>query len=177
MATYTGKLKRYNGSSYDILHPETTWEQVYKGSGDQKIPQSYLPALAITSSHVVANEAAQLALDVQEGDIAIRTDESKSYIALNSNNSSMADWRELQTPADSVLSVDGQTGIVDLSGLYAPIAHNHNGTYALISHGHSISDITNLQNELTRIENVAFAAIGTVAPSNPEVGTLWIDTN
>lgn len=177
MAIHTGQLKRYNGSSWDVLHPETTWDQVYKGSGDAKIPQSYLPSLAITTSHVVANEAAHLALDVQEGDIAIRTDLSKSFISLNSSNSSMSDWRELQTPVDSVLSVDGQSGVVDLSGVYAPLVHDHNGTYALITHSHSVANVTGLQDELTRIENVGFAGLGTVAPSNPEVGTLWVDTN
>lgn len=177
MSIHTGKLKRYNGSSWDVLHAETTWEQVYKGSGDSKIPQSYLPSLAITSSHVVANEAGQLALTVEEGDIAIRTDQQKSYIAINSSNNSMSDWRELQTPVDSVLTVDGQSGVVDLSGIYAPMVHDHNGLYALITHTHSIANVTNLQSELTRIENVGFAGVGTVAPSSPEVGSLWVDTN
>jgi len=45
----------------------------------------------------VASEVAQLALTVVEGDIVVRSDESKSYAALNSLNVSIAaDWLELK---------------------------------------------------------------------------------
>lgn len=82
---------------------------------DSLIPNNQLPALAITSTYVAADEAEQLALTVQEGDVCVRTDESKSYIALNETNGSMADWQELLTPVDSVTSVNGQTGVVVLT--------------------------------------------------------------
>ena len=82
---------------------------------DSKIPIAQLPALAITSTYVVASQVAQLALTVQEGDVAVRTDLNKSYIALNSTNGGMSDWQELLTPTDSVTSVNGQTGVVSLS--------------------------------------------------------------
>jgi hypothetical protein len=45
-----------------------------------KIAESLLPRIAITETFVVADEAAQLALDVQEGDIAVRTDIRKNYV-------------------------------------------------------------------------------------------------
>lgn len=80
-----------------------------------KLLTSQLPPLAITSTFVVANEVAQLALTVQEGDVAVRSDENKSYIALNATNGSMGDWQVLLTPTDAVLSVNGQTGVVVLS--------------------------------------------------------------
>ncbi len=73
-----------------------------------------LPPLAITSTYVVANETAQLALTVQEGDVAVRSDENKSYIALNDTNATMGDWQLLLTPTDVVLSVAGKTGVVTL---------------------------------------------------------------
>jgi len=79
------------------------------------LPTSQLPPLAITSTFVVASEAAQLALVVQEGDVAVRSDENKSYIALNATNGAMSDWQLLLTPTDAVLSVNGQTGVVVLS--------------------------------------------------------------
>ena len=82
---------------------------------DSKIPTSQLPALAITSTYVVASQVAQLALTVQEGDVAVRTDLNKSYIALNSTNGSMSDWQELLTPTDTVTSVNGATGAVSLN--------------------------------------------------------------
>ena len=59
-----------------------------------------------------------LALTAQAGDIAVRTDVSKTFILVASPASTLANWQELLTPTDSVLSVDGQTGIVDLSGTY-----------------------------------------------------------
>lgn len=96
--------------------------------GAGKVPNTQLPALALTDVHVVANEAAQLALTVQEGDVAVRTDESKSYIALNDLNLSLSDWQELLSPGGgAVVSVDGRVGTVTLTDLYAAIAHVHAG--------------------------------------------------
>lgn len=79
------------------------------------IPNAQLPALAITSTYSASSESDQLALTVQEGDVAVRTDLNKSYIALNSTNSSMSDWQELLTPTDAVTSVNGATGVVSLT--------------------------------------------------------------
>jgi hypothetical protein len=81
---------------------------------DSKIPTSQLPALAFTTVHVVANEAAQLALTAQEGDVAVRSDQNKSYVHNGGTAGTMADWTELLTPTDAVLSVAGKTGAVTL---------------------------------------------------------------
>ena len=81
---------------------------------DQKIPASQIPAMAITETFVVADEAARLALDAQIGDVAIQTDVSKTYILQGSDPTESADWVELQTPASPVQSVNGQVGIVVL---------------------------------------------------------------
>lgn len=83
--------------------------------GTGKVPTSQLPAIAISTTYVVGSQAAQLALTVQEGDVAVRTDLSKSYIHNGGVTGTMADWQELLTPTDAVLSVNGQTGIVVLS--------------------------------------------------------------
>ena len=82
---------------------------------DSKIPSSQLPAIAITSVDTVANETAQLALTAEEGDVAIRTDESKTYIHNGGSAGTMADWSEMSTPTDVVLSVNGKTGAVTLT--------------------------------------------------------------
>lgn len=79
-----------------------------------KIPTQYLPALAITSTFVVNSQAAQLALVAQEGDVAVRTDLSRTYIQNGGSAGTMADWTLLQTPPDLVQSVNGQTGTVSL---------------------------------------------------------------
>lgn len=82
---------------------------------DSKIPTSQLPALAITETFVVASQAAMLALSAQPGDIAVRTDQSKTYILTADPASSLGNWQELLTPTDTVISVNGQTGAVTLT--------------------------------------------------------------
>lgn len=82
---------------------------------DSKIPNAQLPPLAITSTFVVASEAAMLALDAQEGDVAVRTDLGKTFIHTNSYLGTMADWQEMLTPTAPVQSVNGQLGAVVLT--------------------------------------------------------------
>lgn len=105
---------------------------------DSKVPTSQLPALAITETFVVASQAAQLALSAEEGDVAVRTDENKSYIHNGGSAGTMSDWQELLTPTDTVLSVNGYTGAVTLTSsdvgaqasdatLTALAAYNTNG--------------------------------------------------
>ena len=45
-----------------------------------KIDKKYLPPIAITEPFAVSSEEEMLALNCQKGDVAIRSDESKSYI-------------------------------------------------------------------------------------------------
>lgn len=80
-----------------------------------KVPTSQLPAIAIVDVNSVASQAAQLALTAQEGDVAIRTDLSKTYIHNGGVAGTMADWSELATPTDTVTSVNSQTGAVVLT--------------------------------------------------------------
>jgi len=72
-------------------------------------------ALALTDVYTVASQAAQLALTAQEGDVAIRSDISKTYIHNGGTAGTMADWSELASPTDAVTSVNGQTGVVVLN--------------------------------------------------------------
>lgn len=69
-------------------------------------------SLAITEVNTVANEAAQLALTAEEGDVAVRSDENKSYIHNGGSAGTMADYTLLATPTNAVLSVAGNTGVV-----------------------------------------------------------------
>jgi hypothetical protein len=75
-----------------------------------KVPQSQLPSIAITETFVVDSEAEQLALNAQEGDVAIRTDISTSFIHNVGTAGTMADWTQLTSPADGVLTVNGDAG-------------------------------------------------------------------
>jgi hypothetical protein len=86
--------------------------------GNGLVPTHHLPALAISETFVVASQAAMLALTAQVGDVAVRTDVNKSFILTATPASTLANWQELLTPTDAVLSVDGSTGAVSLSGTY-----------------------------------------------------------
>ena len=77
--------------------------------------------IALTTVQVAANQTAQLALTAQEGDVAVRSDEKKSYMHNGGSAGSMADWTELQTPTDSVLSVNGQTGAITAAHIAAAV--------------------------------------------------------
>jgi len=101
------------------------------------IPTVHLPPLAITNTFVVASQAEMLALNAQTGDVAIRTDTSKSYILAAEPASTLANWKELSAAAP-VLSVDGRVGVVDLSDRYSAAAHNHDPVYVNVS-GDSMS--------------------------------------
>jgi hypothetical protein len=87
-----------------------------------KVPQSQIPAVAITNTFVVASQAAMLALTAEEGDVAVRTDQNKTYILTATPASTLANWQELLTPTDAVQSVDGRTGTVTLTDKYAQLA-------------------------------------------------------
>lgn len=82
---------------------------------DGKLSPTLLPSVAVTSTFVVSSEAEMLALTAQEGDVAVRTDVSKSFILTTNAPTNVADWQELLTPTDLVQSVNGQTGSVTLT--------------------------------------------------------------
>lgn len=82
---------------------------------DGKINKKYLPPIAITEPFAVSSEEEMLALNCQKGDVAIRSDESKSYILKNAPASNKNNWIELQTPDCKINSVNGQIGTVVLT--------------------------------------------------------------
>lgn len=88
----------------------------YAGLGaDGKIDQLLLPGIAITSRHVVSSEAAMLALAVQEGDLAIRTDVNETFVMGPGSPAVLANWQKLLSPTANVTSVAGKTGAVSLA--------------------------------------------------------------
>lgn len=87
---------------------------------DGKINNAVLPAIAITDTYVVATQSAMLALDAQTGDVAVRTDLSKSFILQGADPTQLAGWVELQAPAAAITStatVTSWTGVpYDIGG-------------------------------------------------------------
>ena len=117
--------------------------------GSGKINPSQLPALAITDTFVVASQSAMLALTAQVGDVAIRTDLSKTFILKTDGSTVLANWQELQTPTDLVTTVFGRSGVVT--------AQNNDYTFAQINKStSSLTDLTtrnfsDLQNKPTTV--------------------------
>lgn len=93
---------------------------ILDGSG--LLNTSVLPALAITDIFPAASQAVMLALTAQKGDIAIRSDLNKTFALSTNSPSTLADWLELKTPTDLVLSVAGLTGTITGSGLKTALA-------------------------------------------------------
>lgn len=80
-----------------------------------KLSEAVIPAIAITDTFVVDSQAAMLALEAQQGDVAVRTDVNKTFILKAASASTLTNWVELETPTDAVTSVNGLTGAVTLT--------------------------------------------------------------
>ncbi|UXF50082.1 hypothetical protein 7865G3C2_15 [Haloquadratum phage sp.] len=67
---------------------------------------SQLPDLAITNIDVVADQTARLALDAEEGDVAIQTDISETFILSTNDPTVDSNWKKVQL--DVLGAIDGQ---------------------------------------------------------------------
>jgi phage-related tail fiber protein len=78
-----------------------------------KLPTSQLPAIAVNDTFVVGSEAAMLALTAQIGDMAVRTDVSRTYVLSAEPASVLANWTQL---------LNGAAGTVTSVAATAPSA-------------------------------------------------------
>lgn len=92
-----------------------------------KIPTTFLPTLAITSTSVVTTQAAMLALVAEEGDVAIRTDFTprRAFILKGADPTVLANWEALN-PGTTVTSINGLTGDAISSSL-EPVVFSSGG--------------------------------------------------
>ncbi|MGG1954393.1 hypothetical protein [Enterobacter cloacae] len=80
-----------------------------------KIPVSMIPAVALSEVFVVNSQAAMLALDAQEGDVAKRTDLGYSFILASEPASTMSNWVQV---SDDVLAQLGlSTGATEVGAV------------------------------------------------------------
>ena len=85
-------------------------------SATGKIDEALMPSLSITDVFEAASQVAMLALSTaQQGDVCIRSDINKSFILKTTGYATLANWIELKTPTNAVLSVNGQTGAITLT--------------------------------------------------------------
>jgi hypothetical protein len=111
---------------------------------DSKVPTAYLPALAITDTFVVGSQAAMLALTAQTGDVAVRTDLTKTYILAGTDPTVLGNWVELLNPGAPVISVNGFTGAVSLSTTNIPEGTNLYYTQARFNTAFAAKSTTDL---------------------------------
>ncbi len=142
------------------------------------VPTNHLPPLAITDVHVVADATERLALTVQEGDVAIQTDDSSAWIY------SGTAWVQFST-GGAVLSVNGQTGTVSLdtddvtegatnkyfSDTLARGAFTA-GTGISITTGTIASTITQYTDTLAKTASVVNSMAGTQTDQAPSVSSV-----
>jgi len=74
---------------------------------DGVLVSSQLPDLAITNIDVVADQTARLALDAEEGDVAVQTDVSQTFILATNDPTVNSNWKKVQL--DVLGAIDGQT--------------------------------------------------------------------
>lgn len=79
-----------------------------------KVPIAQLPPLSITETFVVGSQAAMLAANAQQGDVAIRTDINETFILAGSDATILSNWAQLLFPGGGggVSSVNTRTGAV-----------------------------------------------------------------
>ena len=138
-----------------------------------KIPDQYLPALSIMDTFVRADEAGQLALTVQQGDICVRSDTSETWILSTANNNAMSDWTQLQFPSP-VTSVNDHTGIVVLDKTDIGLANVVN--YLQLRVDQNLTDVVDVGVARTHLSVPSIADLQTHIDSDGEHGAedpLW----
>lgn len=120
------------------------------------IKSNLIQNIFLNQQYVVSSQAAMLALTTFTGNFIIRTDTSQIFIKLNNTNpAALSDFAVATTPA-SVLSVNGQTGVVEV-GITNMLARGSNTTdfnNAVASSpavSNNSSAITALQSNVTTI--------------------------
>ena len=139
-----------------------------------KIPSAQLPPIAITDTFVVSSQAAMLALTAQVGDVAVRTDIQENFILQSEPASTLVNWIQLETPPGGVTSVDGLTGAVSLTAVYA--AKTHASTHAA---GGSDA-VTLTQAQITNLTTDLAAKAALASPTftgTPAAPTAAVDTD
>lgn len=123
-----------------------------------KLDANIVPTIAISDTFVVNTQAAMLALSAQVGDVAVRTDLSKSYILKANDPTILTNWQELLTPVSPVQNVAGKTGAV-----------------TLVAGDVGLGNVTN-ESKATMFTSPAFTGIPTAPTASTATNTTQIAT-
>jgi len=172
--TFVSGLATFLSGDYIPLSQKAAVNGVASLNASGKVPNSQIPAIAITETWVVDSAVAQTGLNAsgaEIGDVAVRTDENKSYILAVSGTDSaetLSNWQLLLTPTDAVLSVNSQTGIVSLDTDDIPESATNFYFTSFVSGtiDQNTSDITfvsgladtNITNISTNVTNITFVS-------------------
>lgn len=82
-----------------------------------RVPTAQIPAVALTKPFVVSDRAGMLGLTAEEGDVAVITSgaDKGTYMLGTGAADTFSSWVRLASPDGAVSSVNGQTGVVNLS--------------------------------------------------------------
>ncbi len=133
-----------------------------------KLLTSVLPDLAISDTSVVASEVAMLALTAQKGDVAIRTDLSKTYILSSNSPTTLADWKEMLSPASPVLSVAGLVGNISAVALKSALSltiSDTSGLQAALDAKASLSGTAPFTGQITVRQDPSYGSVTLISGS------------
>lgn len=139
------------------------------------LPSGQVPALAITEVSTVADQTARLALDVEEGDVAIQTDNSTTYIFTGGDSTMDANWSEIEF--DAVTAIDGETITPDVVDTLSIENQDYNESVTTANTGTSYAIDLSTANmfELTLTGDVTFSITSTGSAGNSFVVYLEQD--
>ena len=101
----------------NISSPSNNQVLKYDAATSTWVNAADVDTVVLGSVQTAVNQAAQLALTTQQGDVVVRSDENKSYVHNGGTAGTMADFTLLATPTDAVLSVDSNTGAITAAQL------------------------------------------------------------
>lgn len=160
------------------------------GDIDGQVPTSALPPLAVIDTFTAATQTAMLALTAQRGDMAIRTDISKTFVLAADTPTVLSAWKEVMA-AGQVTSVNNKTGTVSLGKADIGLGNADNTTdidkplstanqTALagksdVGHTHDITAITGLSPRLAAAETTITRLAVPIALGDTSINSI-VDT-
>lgn len=84
-----------------------------------KIPTTQLPSGAIIANYLgaPADETEMLLLSGAEGDWCVRVDLGTTWVIVGPDQTQLSNWKELAYPSVPVISINGQTGSINLEAI------------------------------------------------------------